>query len=443
MHITLIAPTWSSPLVHGSRQLRAAFPPLALPHIAALTPPEHRVSLVDQSVQTIEYDAPTDLVGITMMTAAAPAGYRIADRFRARGVPVVVGGMHPSALPEEAKEHADAVVIGEAEGVWEQVLADRRDGGLKPFYRASEPANLDQLPVPRRDLLDRGRYLTTNLVQTSRGCPFGCDFCTVSNFFGRAYRCRPVEQVVQEVTQLSGRTVIFVDDNIMARPPRARELFSRLRGLGKRWLSQASLTMLQDQELISLAARSGCRGLFVGFESLSSDTLKKHGKSFNVTATYGDAIKRLHDNGIGVIGAFIFGFDEDDTSVFERTLRFVEKNRIDVIQSSILTPLPGTGVYRKLEAEGRIVDRDWSHYTGGYAVFRPALMSVDQLQDGYDWLLKQTYSLRSIGRRLWMAGSRLLTFGAINLAFRNRLAEYFRRARPQLGSTPTETPPGA
>ncbi len=401
--------------------------------LAALTPDDVEVSLVDEAVDEVDLNAEVDLVGISAMTTQAPRAYQIADAFRARGVKVVLGGMHPSACPQEAAEHADAVVVGEAEGVWPRVIEDAGQGRLQQFYQADTRPDLADVPVPRRDLLNQDAYLTTGLVQASRGCPFGCSFCTVTRFFGRTYRFRPVEKVIEEVAGLREKLVIFVDDNIMGLPAYSKRFFEQLAGLGKTWFSQASLTMLKDARLLKLAARSGCRGLFVGLESLSQSALQHWGKNFNAGVSYRDAIARLHDHGIGVIGSFIFGADEDDPDVFDRTVEFVERAHLDAAQFSILTPLPGTRFYEEMEREDRLIDRNWAHYDGGHVVFRPRNMSADKLREGFHRALRQVYSLTGIIRRTWDGWLRRPVFGYVNLAFRQRIGSYLRRvaAAPQ------------
>ena len=395
--------------------------------MAGLTPPEHDVQLVDEAISRIDPGADADLVGITANTCAAPRAYELADLFRSRGIPVVMGGIHPTALPEEAIQHCDSVVIGEAEGQWEKVLQDVQRGTLKKFYRHESFPELNGCPRPRRQLLRKESYIVTNTVQTTRGCPFDCSFCSVTKFFGSTYRTRPVEDVVREVSELQGKLVIFVDDNIMGNPRYAKNLFESLVGLKKKWLSQGSLTMLRDQALIKLAAKSGCRGLLIGFETLSAASLKKIGKSFNVVEKYKEAIDRLHQVGIGVIGSFIFGMDEDDEGVFERTVEFVEKTKMDIPTFAVLTPLPGTSLYNKLEAEKRIFDRDWTKYDGAHVVFKPMLMSPERLQEGYHWAMKSAYSLRGIFRRLLGFNTRLPVFGPLNLIYMHQVRAYLAR----------------
>lgn len=400
--------------------MKAPFPPLSLLQVAALTPPETRVTVVDEAVGDVDLGASPDLVGITAFTSSAPRAYEISVAFRARGIPVVVGGMHASACPEEALEYCDAVVVGEAEGKWEAVLEDAQEGRLRRIYSSSNYPDLRDNPAPRRDLVRRQDYLAPDTVQATRGCAHNCSFCSVRTFFGRRIRSRPPESVAREVEALPGRYVVFVDDNIMTIQTYARRLFGQLKGTGKKWMGQASTAVLENAELIRLAARSGCQALFVGLETLSDAALEQVNKGFNVVHKFKDTIARLHDAGIGIVGAFMFGFDGEDDSVFERTAEFADKARIDVPQYSILTPLPGTPLYAQMEAEGRIIDRDWSHYDGGHVVFAPRGTTPEKLADGLKQALRHSYSAADILRRLFGISRRLPAMVAINLAFRRR-----------------------
>lgn len=408
---------------------RALFPPLALGVIAGLTPEEDwDVSIVDEAVERVDLDQPADLVGITAMTPLAPRAYELADTFRRRGVQVVLGGIHPSALPEEAARHADAVVIGEAEGVWGQVLQDAARRRLRRFYRSRARPELAGLAPPRRELFQPGAYLTTATVQTSRGCPFSCDFCSVTRFFGRSYRCRPVPDIVNELDSLRQRVVFFVDDNIFGAPARAKELFRSLVPLGLTWVGQSSINIARNAELLRLAARSGCRGLFIGLESLLPQNLREAGKSLlNRVEDYREAISRIQDHGIGVEGAFIFGFDQDDPGIFARTVEFAKRIRLAAAQFGILTPFPGTPLRARLEREERITERDWGRYTISNVVYRPARMTAEALQRGFDWAYRSFYSYPSILGRLLPQAHRfraaLPFFVRLNLHFRKIAVE--------------------
>jgi radical SAM superfamily enzyme YgiQ (UPF0313 family) len=430
MRVLLISPR--SPVESStSREKAVHFARLSLMTVAALFPEDSDVSIVNDSLEGIDFDENVDLVGITAMTCTAPRAYEIADEFRARGVPVIMGGIHVSALPDEAAKHADAVVVGEAEGLISELLDDFKNGGLKKYYRSKVRPSLANLPLPRKDLLFGNKYYKEmDLIQTTRGCPFRCDFCTVSTFFGRTYRRRPIKDVIREVKQLKGRTLrFFVDDNIAGHPAYAKKLFRALIPLNIRWIGQASIIIARDTELLDLAARSGCVSLFIGFESLSPASLRSVGKGVNLLQDYRTGIKKLHNYGITIIGAFIFGFDADDLGVFEKTVDFIDRNRIDLASFSILTPLPGTAFYRRMEEQGRIIERDWSKYTCGEVVIRPNKLTGDQLQSGYYWARKQLSSLRSILHRTLVPRKYTLAYLPINLIMRKAIRNSLKDER--------------
>jgi radical SAM superfamily enzyme YgiQ (UPF0313 family) len=430
MLVNLISPR--SPVAGGTKRENAIqFSRLTLTTVAALFPKDTKVRLINDSIDVIDFDEKVDLVGITAMTATVPRAYEIADEYRKRGVTVILGGIHPTALPQEASLHADAVVIGEAEGSMHDLLHDFKIGNLRKFYHSPNRPSLASLPLPRKGLLDGNRfYKEWDMVQTTRGCPFGCDFCSVSNFFGRSYRTRPIPDVIKEIKQLRKHAItFFVDDNITGSPRYARELFKALAPLNIRWFGQSSVLIARDRELLRLAASSGCLALFIGFESLSSSNLKEVGKSTNHVEDYSAAIRKIHDSGIGIVGAFIFGFDADDDGVFEETVDFIERNKLELASFSILTPLPGTRLYKRVQEQGRIIERDWAKYTCGEVVFRPKLLTVDQLQSGYYWARKQIYSYGSIFQRtLYLRKTSLISL-VVNLIMRRGSRAYLKNIR--------------
>jgi radical SAM superfamily enzyme YgiQ (UPF0313 family) len=396
---------------------KGILPPLGLAMVAALTPHEVEVSLTDENITFIDFHKDVDLVGITALTSTAHRAYEIADTFRARGVKVVLGGIHPSILPEEAGQHADAVVIGEAEGIWPKVIEDFKANRLQSIYRQDERPSLVDLPIPRRDLFAPGAYFVRNTIFTTRGCPYSCSFCTVTTFFGHTYRCRPVDEVIKEIETLKNRKfVVFLDDNIVGNPKFAKELFRALIPYKIKWVGQSSVTVARDDELLRLAAASGCIDLFIGFESLSPANLSAVGKKINAVDEYENVIKKIHSQGIGVHGFFIFGFDEDDADTFKRTVRFAQKMRLETAQFDALTPYPGTVLHKSLDESGRILSKDWSRY--GYdLMFEPKSISRETLQNGRAWAWREFYGLPSIWRRLGLIHLNLVTFWIANLYF--------------------------
>ena len=394
------------------------FPPLNLITLAGLTPEEFEVSLTDENVGPIDFNKEIDLVAISAMTPLAPRAYEIADRFREKGIKVVLGGMHPSALPDEAIGHADSVAIGEAEGIWLNLLSDLRAGNLQKFYRSAAKPPLTKLPIPRRDLLRKKAYFNVNTIQVTRGCPFDCDFCSVTNFFGKIHRFRPVEEILKEIETLKGNIVFFLDANIVGNPGYAKELFRRLIPYKIKWMSQASINLAQDRELLQLCAKSGCMMMFIGFESLSQINLQEMRKPFNKVGRFKESIEMIHDHGIAIEGSFMFGFDNDDSSIFKKTVDFVNEVNLDAVQFSVVTPLPGTGLYQKLEREGRIIERDWSRYDFLTVVFKPRLMSEEELQNGLYFAYHQIYSYRSIFKRIFRSRKSPLFSAVMNWGFR-------------------------
>jgi len=399
MKIKIICPRWPE----GSlwRHFSFRFPYLSLTLLGALTPDDVEVRIEDENVQEINFQDRPDVVAISIMTPLANRGYAIADRFRRMSIPVVMGGFHATWMAEEASQHADAVVLGEAEGVWPRVLEDFKKGAPQRFYKAGDLADLKGLPIPRRDLLKRGGYFFINTMQISRGCPFHCAFCSVTAFYGHTYRLRPLEEVRREVELLrqGNEFIFFVDDNIIGNPVYAMDLFSLLKDFRVKWLSHASLNIAENDMLLKKAAESGCYGLFIGFESLSQKTLQSYHKTSNQVHRYRDLIRKIHDQGIGIEGSFILGSDDDDDSSFRQVLDFCEENKIDAAVFAILTPYPGTRIYEQYVQENRILSRDWDLYDMGHVVFRPKRMTVEQLQEGHDWTNRRFYSYPSMFKR--------------------------------------------
>ncbi len=410
MKINLIAP------VHRKQNFKRYFQiaPLNLMMITSITPRDINVEILDENIDTIDYNSPVDLVGIGANTSEINRAYEICDEFRKRGIAVVIGGIHASALPDEAGEHADSVVIGEAEGLWEKVIDDFRKGTLAKFYKHETFPDISRLPLPDRTVLKNKRYLTRNVFQLSRGCPFRCVFCSVTEFFGNTFRVRNEDQVIEEIERMDGKFLIFVDDNIFGDPGYAARLLEKMIPLKKKWVSQCTLHLADNSRLLNLATKSGCMGMLIGLESISRDSLRASGKPINFNK-YKEMIQRIMDSGIGIDGSFIFGFDNEDTSIFERTLEFIVKIKLPAATFSILTPYPGTKLKEKLEAEERIMDRNWEHYNGTHSVFKPAKMTPDQLEEGRTWIKQEFYSYMNIFKRVGFFGDHLIYQWLYNL----------------------------
>jgi radical SAM superfamily enzyme YgiQ (UPF0313 family) len=416
MKLELIVPATQENLLNRKKTLG---PHLGLAMVAALTPPEVEVSITDENATDIDFQKQIDLVGITVITITADRAYKIADTFRERGVKVILGGSHPSALPKEASQHADAIVIGEAEGIWTNVIEDFKANKLKKIYRQLERPSLLNLPIPRRDLFIDGAYLFMNSISTTRGCPHACSFCSVTSFFGNTYRCRPIEEIIKEIKTMNYKRLMwFTDDNIVGNPRFAKELFRALIPFKLKWVSQASVTIAKYDELLKLASESGCMILLIGFETLSQDNLVAMGKRVNVVDKYEMVIRKIHSYGIAIHGFFILGLDEDDEDVFERTVRFAQSMQLESAQFAWPTPYPGTALYESLDKAGRLITKSWSQYESN-VVFEPKLMSQDILKRGRDWVWKEFYSLPSIWRRLGINHRYLVPLWTLNLYYRS------------------------
>ena len=405
------------------------YAPLTLTTLASLVPPEldAEVQLVDEGISDIDPDVEADLIGISAITGTAPRSYELADHFRRRGIPVVLGGVHPTLLPDEAARHADSVVVGYAEQTWPRLLRDFVAGRLEPRYVQGPGLSLDKLPFPRRELLPPRQYTTMHTIEATRGCLHQCEFCVVPSAWGRPLH-KPVADVVADIRQMRARRLIFLDLNLIADLDYARELFTALIPLKITWGGLATTLLAEDDELLGLAARSGCRGILIGLESLTPDSLLETNKAFNLRTDFRTVVRRLHEHGIGLMGCFVFGFDHDSPEVFARTAEFAIDSYIDLPRFAILTPFPGTPLFARLEREGRILTRDWSYYDGQHVVFEPKGMTPDELLRGTESAWKQTYSYRAIAKRLAGSRTQLPIALSANLGYRfyaYRLNKYY------------------
>ena len=429
MKLLLIQPAQMYP--HGEliRFEQSISYPISLVTLAALTPPDVEITIRNEYVEEIDPDAAVDLVGITGYTSQITRGYQLADAFRQRGVPVVLGGIHVSLNPDEAERHADAIVIGEAEGIWGQVLADCRAGRLQKRYVREGYPDLQDLAIPRYDLVDPQHYIrpltvNSNLIpiQTARGCPHHCDFCSVIRFQGRKYRMKPIAHVLKEIEACGSDYLFFSDDNVIGNLPRAKAFFEAITPLNVKWMGQFPSTIGRHPELIELAAKSGCFLLFVGFESIVPQSLREVGKAFNQKQDYAAVIRQILDAGITPFGSFAFGFDHDEPDVFDRTLEFLATTGMPLASFFILTPLPGTVLYDRLLQEGRIIDHHWHNYDLSRVVFRPARMGPEELQEKYWRAFAAFYARPKIVQRIKAATGDMTIQKMYSLLCRNMIA---------------------
>jgi radical SAM superfamily enzyme YgiQ (UPF0313 family) len=416
MRVLLVTP--ENPFIRAFRRGQLNnFAQLTMPYLAAYVHLPHTVALVDEYTHRVDLDAPADLVGITCNTPNASHVYRMADAFRQRGRRVVLGGPHPTLLPAEARAHADALVIGEAETTWPRVLEDAARGALQPEYRAAEPPSLARLPTPRRDLVV-GRGLLANAVIATRGCPHRCSYCNLRQIYAPALRFRPVEEVVAEIRAMRSPLFAFWDDQLFMDPRYARRLFAGLEGLNRRWAAMVTVASARDSDLLAAAARAGCVCLFLGLESFSARSLELAHKSMNAVESYADVVARIHAHGITVQAGIVFGFDGDDETCFARTLAEATRLGLDGATVSILTPFPGTPLFQELHDAGRLLTRDWSYFNGKTAVtFRPARMSPEALWNGTQWFRRRFFSRRCVLERLRRSGVRPLQSFALNWGY--------------------------
>ncbi len=405
--ITLLSPR--GPLYRhrgGIWKKTMRYAPLTLTTLASLVPPEISadISIIDEGVDEIDLDLiHADLVGITAITGTAPRSYEISARLRKRGIPVVIGGVHPTLMPEEVMQHADSVVAGYAEESWPQLLRDFMAGRMRRRYDQSPQLSLANLPFPQRQLFDSRLVNVGDTIEATRGCIYKCDFCVVPTAWGKPLQ-KPVADVIADIKQMGAKRLIFLDLNLIADIPYAKELFTALIPLKIRWAGLVTTTIAWDDELLDLTARSGCKGLLIGFESLNQESLKEAKKAFNMRRSYYDVVRRIHDRGIAIMGCFVFGFDHDTPESFDETVDFIMESRMDLPRYAIAVPFPATGFFNRMKAEGRITTENWSLYDGQHVVFEPKHMTADELLENTRRAWKKTYSYRSIWKRL--AGSR-------------------------------------
>jgi radical SAM superfamily enzyme YgiQ (UPF0313 family) len=395
------------------------YAPLTLTTLASLVPPElgAEVTLVDEGISDIPEGTQADLVGISAITGTAPRTYELAAEFRKRGIPVVLGGVHPTLVPDEAARHADAVVVGYAEEAWPELLRDFDAGKMKPRYEQRPGLSLAGLPFPRREMLPKSQYTIFHTVEATRGCIHHCEFCVVPTAWVKPLH-KPVGEAIADIRQMGAKKLLFLDLNLISDFEYARELFTALIPLNVRWGGLATTLIASDESLLDLAAKSGCRGLLLGFESLRGDSLKETGKPFNLKNEYREVVKKIHARGIAIQGCFVFGFDHDDKGVFVETAEFSVEAGVDLPRFAVLTPFPSTPLYHRLKGEDRLLTEDWTFYDGQHVVFRPSQMTPEELQSGVEKAWKTAYSYRGLARRLISSRVQLPLSLAANLGYR-------------------------
>src|SRR5438128_1329693 len=422
---------------------RALYSPLAgLLAVAACIPrDQYEVVLTDENIETIDFDLKADLVGISAMTSYVNRGYEIAGQFRAKGVPVVMGGVHSSFLPQEALKHCDAVVIGEVELVIDKLLDDLERDEMRGTYKSEKLHPMVGLPMPRYDLIKKDRYVNRTFVQTSRGCHQGCTFCAEPLMNGLKFRYRPVDEVIREIENCGSRMISINDADFFGTPERPKEVMRALRRRGVTWQAGVTSKLAQDDRMLELAAASGCTMLSIGFESITRSTLTSVHKHVNRPETFASLVEKVHGYGIMVFGLFMFGFDGDDTTVFKETSRFNIDADYDACAYSVLTPYPGTLTWYEMKKADRIMSYDWLKYDQANVVFRPAKMTPDQLRLGHDAAYDAFYAPSSMIRRFPLRGERSrLQWSIYNLFMKRGAATDRKHTLPEPTAAPHVTP---
>ena len=408
MKIALISP--KGPLYRargGIFKKSLRYQPLTLTTLAALIPPELNVELqlFDEGVAPIPEQLDVDLVGMTVITGTAPRSYELAAAFRAQGITVVLGGPHVTLVPDEAAQHADAICVGYAEDSWPELLRDFAAGQLQPRYLQQPNFSLDRpdMPFAKRELFDKRNFLTQAVFEATRSCGHDCEFCVAPSAWGRKQFQKPVGWVVDDIRQQGDKKIIFIDLNLISDKTYAKELFTALVPLKIQWFGLSTVLLAHDRELMELAAASGCKGLLLGLETINHGSLKDAGKVFNRSVDYKQVITDLHRLGISIQGCFVFGLDHDTPEVFDHTVDFALDAGIDLPRFAVLTPFPGTPLHHRLDADGRILTKDWELYDGQHVVFEPAGMTVQELAKGHEKAWRDVYRYSSIAKRLWRA----------------------------------------
>jgi len=401
MRVKMILPALTEAVSPFFRPIKySLFPPLGLATLAAYLDAEDEIDLQDEHVEKLNLDDFPDLVVIQVYITSARRAYALADHYRARGAHVCLGGLHVTSLPDEAAPHADTLFLGPGEDSWPQFLTDFKSGTTRSIYVAPAQRTLHGVPPIRRDLIKRGRYMVPNSIVVTRGCPHRCDFCYKEAFFegGNSFYVQRVDEALAEIERLPGRHLYFLDDHLLGDAKFATMLFDGMRGMGRLFQGAATVNSLLKPGLLERAATAGLRSIFVGLETLDEGNLRQSKKTQNINRDYAAAVRRARDTGIMVNGSFVFGMDGDGPDVFERTVDWAVHNGIETSTFHVMTPYPGTGLFQRIEAEGRLLHRDWDRYDTRHAVFQPASMTPDQLERGYWRAYKEFYQWKNIFR---------------------------------------------
>ena len=372
-------------------------PPLGLLTLINLTPPEHEVILCNENIERIDYKTEVDLVGVTVTLDVFPRACDITEKFRKRGIPVVAGGIHITCCPEDCQPYFDAICVGAAERVWAKIIGDAANRSLKPVYRDMDGFRGEEIVSPKYDAIKGKKYLYTNVVTVSRGCPHRCDFC-YNSAANRFYVWRPVAEVIKDIKALNTKHIFFVDDNFIGNPAYTRELLLAIKDMNLKWNAAVTAKILLHLDLLDLMAQTGCQSLFIGFESVNAAALKGVGKD-NYAETYERLVRELHSRGIMINASMVFGLDEDGEDVFDNTLNWLISNKIETVTSHILTPYPGTALYNRMKAADRITDQNLAYYNTAHVVYRPQKLSEKDLYAGYLRVYREFYSFKNIMRR--------------------------------------------
>lgn len=407
-----------SPAIDGQTRMAKGLltPPLNLYFLKGLTPIEHEVKIVEEEIESLDLDEDCDLVGITCMTCTAPRTYELAKEFKSRSKTVVLGGIHPTIMPDEAKKYASSIIIGEAENIWETLLKDFQEGKLKKVYSGSNPDLRKFVPLDYKKL--RRGFLKPLPLITSRGCPYACDFCSIKELYGQKIRHVPIDNIVRYIKESKTKAVCFQDDNIVGDPDYAAQLFKALIPLKIKWTSQASISIADDLEILDLAVKSGCVGLYIGLESVCESQLQNLKKQYGRIKQVEDALRIIRKSGIPFVVSVIFGFDTDTKEIFKKTLNFLMKNKIGAASFMILTPYPNIKLFNDFAQNNRLLTKDWKYYTHNIVVFKPKNMSAYELQLGTTEMRNKFYTYRSIFKRLMGNLRHPLIFLAVNLTLK-------------------------